>query len=575
MATSTLQLPGPDNAKMAWPPPVWSPIARAQNLWSAWYSGDPDQLSWAYQGLGGNSLTGSTFFGTTGEYPSTGAHFRGPAPTATATIDRYFWGQITPPAEKRAKLHIPLAGDIASMSADLLFSKRPRLEVPDKVSQAWLENTLDDELHATLREGAEVGAALGGRFMRIVWDKDVADQPWVDIVHPDAAVPTFRHNKLISVVFWRILEDTGSQVVRHLEQHDMIGDVIQHGVYVGDQLTLGMPDSLANYPQLAPISAAVDPSGNIVLPDLPNGADTVTYIPNMRPNRAWRYVSGSAPIGRSDYQGVEPAMDALDETYTSWMRDIRLGKMRLMVPTSYLESRGPGKPAIADIDREVFIPMNQLAGTADKAMITANQFQIRFQEHANSADRWTQAAVQGAGYSPQTFGEQSTGGGTITATEIEDRQRRTLLTRGKKIQYERPGTANVLFGLMAIHATQFGQRGLIPQRPDVVFPNAVLPSPQELAQTAVALSTAKAASLQTLVQMVNPDWDGDQVDEEVDRIKDEQAFDVLGRARMTLAPPMGSTENLGQQIDDIESTIKVDPAAMSSDPQDTGAALAT
>lgn len=573
MATSTLQLP--NDPKLAWPPPVWSPIARAQNLWSAWYSGDPDQLSYAYQGLGGNTLTGSTFFGTTGEYPSTGAHFRGPAPMATATIDRYFWGQITPPAEKRAKLHVPLAGDIASMSADLLYSKRPRLEVDDKVTQAWLDNTLDDELHSTLREAAEIGAALGGRFMRIVWDKTVADQPWVDIVHPDAAVPTFQHGKLTSVIFWRILDDSGDQVVRHLEQHDLQGDVIMHGVYCGDQLTLGAPDSLGNYPQLAPVSAAVDPAGNIVLPDLPNGANTVTYIPNMKPNRLWRWVPGSAPIGRSDYQGIEPMMDALDETASSWMRDIRLAKSRLMVPGSYLESRGPGKPAIADIDREVFIPMNFLAGTADKAMIEANQFKIRFQEHATSWDRLAQAAVQGAGYSPQTFGEQSTSGGTITATEIEDRQRRTLLTRGKKLHYERTGTADVLFGLMAIHSTQFSQRGLTPQPPDVVFPDAVLPSPQELAQTAVALSSAKAASLQTLVAMVHPDWDRDQVDEEVETIKAEEGFDVLGRARVTLAPPMGSTATVGQEVQEIANTIQVDPAQVGSDLSDTGATLST
>ena len=574
MARSTLTLP--DDPKTAWPPAVWSPIARAQNLWSAWYSGDPDQLAYAYQGLGGNTLTASTFFGSSGEYPASGNHFRGPAPLATATVNRYFWGQITPAAEKRAKLHVPLAGDIASMSADLLFSKRPRFEAEDKVSQAWLENRVDDQLHATLREAAEIGCALGGVYMRTVWDKEVSTtQAWIDIVHPDAAVPSFRHGQLTSVIFWRVVEDSGDQVVRHLEQHDLIGDVIQHGVYIGDQLTLGHPDSLSNYPQLAPVYAAADPTGVIQLPDLPDGADTVTYIPNMRPNRLWRWVPGSAPIGRSDYQGVEPMMDALDETFSSWMRDIRLAKSRLMVPGSYLESRGPGKPAIADIDREVFVPINMLAGSADKAMIEANQFKIRFQEHSASADRFTQAAVQGAGYSPQTFGETPTGGGTITATEIEDRQRRTLMTRGKKIHYWRPGTADILFSLMAVQVSVFGQRGLTPVRPDVVFPDAVLPSPQELAQTAVALSNAKAASLQTLVAMVHPDWDRDQIDEEVLRIKDEEGFDVLGRARVTLAAPAGSTATIGQEVQEIADTIKVDPAQLTADPETRGATLAT
>lgn len=574
MATSNLQLPS--DPKMVWPPAVWSPVARAQNLWSAWYSGDADQLSWAYQGLGGNSLTGTSFFGYSGEFPMTGAHFQGPVGNAMATVDRYFWGTITPAAEKRAKIHVPLAGDIASMSADLLFSKRPRFETPDKVAQAWLENRVDDELHATLREGAEVCAALGGVYLRTVWDKDVSSkQAWIDIVHPDMAVPTFRHGQLTSVIFWRVLEDRGSDVVRHLEQHDLIGDVIQHGVYIGDQGSLGVPDSLSNYAELAPVAAAADPTGTIVLPDLPDDANTVTYIPNMKPNRLWRWVPGASPIGRSDYQSVEPMMDLLDETYSSWERDIRLAKMRLLVPTSYLQSKGPGQPAIADVDREVMVPMNTLAGTADKAIIEANQFKIRFQEHMTSCDRFAQAAVQSAGYSPQTFGENPTGGGTVTATEIEDRQRRTLMTRGKKIHYWRPGTSDVLYSLLAVQASVFGQRGLPVVRPDVKFPDAVLPSPQELAQTALALSSAKAASIQTLVAMVHPDWDQNMVDEEVDRIKDEEGFDVLGRARMTLTPPMGSTETIGQQVQDIESTIKVDKAAASGDPADTGAALAT
>jgi hypothetical protein len=52
------------------------------------------------------------------------------------------------------------------------------------------------------------------------------------------------------------------------------------------------------------------------------------------------------------------------------------------------------------------------------------------------------------------------------------------------------------------------------------------------------------------------------VDQEVERIRDEQAFDVLGRARVTLAPPMGSTATVGQEVDDIASTVQIlaDPA---------------
>jgi hypothetical protein len=574
--------PLPTDPKTPWPPPAWAAVTRQQALWSAWYSGSPDELSYAYQGLGGNSRSATSFFGGSGEY-AVGAHFHAPTSTTTAVNDRYFWGTPVPASEKRAKLHVPIAGDIASMSADLLYAKKPRLEIPtdtgDKVAAAWLEARDDDDMHSTFLEAAEVCAALCGVYLRTVWDTQVSDQPWLDVVHPDAAIPTFRHGKLVSVVFWRILDDSGKQVVRHLEQHDMLANTIEHAVYVGDRDTLGNSTPLGQFPAMAGITEtliASNADGNVLtLPDLPDDADSVIYVPNMRPNRLWRWLPDAGPIGRSDYQGVEPLMDALDETYSSWMRDLRLAKSRLMVPPSYLESKGPGKPAIADIDREVFIPMNMLTGASDKALITANQFQIRFNEHKNTADALIQAIVHGAGYSPQTFGENSAGSGNLTATEIEDRQRRTILTRGKKTHYWRPAQSKAIYSLMAVERSVFKRRGLVPVRPDVIFPDAVLPSPQELAQTALLLSNAHAASTETLVQMVHPDWPADQVAEEVARIRSEDANDLLGRARVTLTPPMGSTETIGQQVEDIEATIPVNSVPAEGDRADSGATLAT
>lgn len=558
----------PSDPQTIWPPSGWDPVAQAQRLWSAWFSGSPDQLAFAYQGLGGNSPTGRAFFRSSGERGSSQRF--GQASTVYGSIQRYFWGQIIPAGEKRAKIHVPLAGDIASMSADLIYAKRPRLEgATDAATQEWLDERLDDDLHATLLEGAEVSAALGGRYMRTVWDKSISDRAWLDIVHPDAAIPVFRYNKLVSVTFWRVLDDSGDQVVRHLEQHDVQSNAIYHGVYIGDQATLGTMGALTDYESLAPVAAMLDSSNALRFPDLPKDCSTVTYVPNIRPNRAWRDVYHAAAIGRSDFQGIEGMFDGLDETYSSWLRDIRLAKSRLMVPPSYMDSRGPGKAAVADTDREVFVPLNLLAGTTDGAMITANQFKIRFAEHQATMKETVGQAVRGAGYSAQTFGENPTSGGQMTATEIEQRERRTLLTRSKKLLYERPALADQLYSLMWVDKLVFG-RPIQPFRPEVTFPDAVLPSAQELANTAVALNTAQAASKQTLVQMVHPDWTPEQVDEEVERIRDEEGFDVLGRARVTLAAPMGSTATVGQEVSQIADTIQVAPETNPGDPLSNG-----
>jgi hypothetical protein len=547
-------------ADTEWPPPLWDPIARDHLRWSAWLSGVPEQLSSAYLDVSGNSRTAQAFFRSTGEasatQPRPGAYRGG----FLGNSERWFWGLRTPPGEKRAKLHVPIAGDIASMSSDLLFAKHPRFETTDTSAtagtKAWLDSRFDDDLHASMLEAGELCAGLGGIFLRTVYDTDVADKPWIDLVHADAAIPEFRHGKLVSVTFWRILDDTGDDVVRHLEQHDLNANVVYHGVYVGDQDNLGAVAPMIEYPQMEAIAAQLDVGNAQVFPDLPPDASTVTYVPNMRPNRIWRQVAGAAPLGRSDYAGAEGLMDALDEAYSSWMRDIRLAKARLIVPPEYLDNIGPGKGAIADVEREVMVPMNLLVGSADAQSITANQFAIRVQEHQTTCQDLVNAIARAAGYAPQTFGD-ATINAAMTATEIENRERRTLLTRSKKLNYWRPALSNALYSLQWLERTVFGRKDITPVRPTVVFPDAVLPSIQELSQTAVALNTAEAASKQTMVAMIHPDWTPQMVDEEVQRIRDEAAFDVLGRARVTLAPPMGSTATIGQDVDDIASTVQI------------------
>lgn len=57
----------------------------------------------------------------------------------------------------------------------------------DKATTHRLAEHLDERTHATLREAAEICAALGGVWLRGAWDRELAPRPWIDSVHPDAA----------------------------------------------------------------------------------------------------------------------------------------------------------------------------------------------------------------------------------------------------------------------------------------------------------------------------------------------------------------------------------------------------
>ena len=130
-----------------------------------------------------------------------------------------------------------------------------------------------------------------------MWDTDIQDRPWIDLVPPDAAVPEFKYGRLVAVTFWSVIQDTGKEVVRHLEKHIPGQNEIHHGVYVGTQKDLGRQAGLMDFPETEPYANLVTDGQVISLPDMQD-ASTVAYIPNIRPNRIWRqHGAASGAIG--------------------------------------------------------------------------------------------------------------------------------------------------------------------------------------------------------------------------------------------------------------------------------------
>ncbi|GMA31592.1 hypothetical protein [Litorihabitans aurantiacus] len=310
-------MPLPD-AKTAWPPKPFDSAFQTMREWDAWYVGDPGTLQSTY---------------ANGSRPRTRpSQHRG---GVVGAMSRFFWGRPIPDGQDRTRLHIPVAADLATTSADLLFSEPPRLVLPGdtkdttrRPAQERLEQIFNTpENHSGLLEAAELAAALGGTYLRVVWDTASEQQmPFLTAVHADGAIPTWKWGRLDSVVFWTVVGRDGQSVVRHLESHE--GGRILHGLYRGTDDSLGTRLDLRDHPSTEWAATLVNGEDAIVtgVPGL-----TAAYVPNVRPSRQWRTSPELSPLGRSDFDGIEGLFDALDETYSSWMRDVRLAKARLIV----------------------------------------------------------------------------------------------------------------------------------------------------------------------------------------------------------------------------------------------------
>lgn len=501
-------MPLPETS-IVWPPEQFQPAYDSMRVNDAWYVGDTASLTTEYQ-----------------RTPVTRpAQYQGGLVGAAA---RFFWGRPQPQGQHRTRLHVPVPADLATTSADLLFSEAPRILLPDTQSKAQkrIEQIINTPAtQSSLLESAEVSAALGGVYLRMVWDTEFADHVMIDSVHADRAVPEWRWGRLAAVTFWTVVEDDGKRVLRHLERHEP--GVILHGLYSGDKHDLGQVVPVKEHPSTAWLAQVIDQNGSI-----PTGTQELTaaYIPNIRPARRWRNNFELAPLGRSDFEGVEPLFDALDEVYSSWIRDIRLAKARLIVPDGFLDHRKRGEGASFDEDQEVFSTLN-MAGKAGDQGIESHQFSIRVDEHRATATEILRAILRSAGYSASTFGDDPMAVST-TATEVKARERMSERTRDKKTRYWAASLGPFVRTLLEVDNAVFRTGATATELPEVKFQETVQKDPLELAQTSRELRSAEAASTETLVRMLHPNWDGDTVDAEVKRIHKESGRDVIDPATL-------------------------------------------
>ena len=448
-----------------WPPRQWREVYQHYEVHSAWYSSDPNKI---LQVMG--------------------------EPAA---------------AQQQYYCHVPLAADIARVSAALLFSEEPRVTFEDAQTQGRFEEIYSrGSIGSRLSEAAEVCAALGGVFLKLNWDPALAPHPLVSVAHPDNAIPEFRFGRLTGVTFHKIVRQDDGATWRLLEAHTP--GFIETSLFRGTPSTLGerVPlDALAETQGLEPVTVTGIPRILAV------------YVPNLLPNRQFRHL----PIGQSDIQGCEGLLSSLDEVATSLLWEILLGQGRLVGPAEVFRRDEKGRKYF-DVHRKAYLGLDipGAAGAATDQIIDVVQFEIRTQQHLDAALYYSEQIVNAAGYSPQTFGLRIEGRAE-SGTALLIRERKTFLTASKKAAYWAPALAELFELLMRVDAVHF-RSGVTPSRPYIEIQDSIRPDIRDIAQTADLLGRAAAASISTRVRLVHPEWPDDMVEAEVQRIMEEQGL---------------------------------------------------
>jgi A118 family predicted phage portal protein len=496
----------------AWPPPPWDFAYKAYDENEAWYLGDVDRLEKLYR------LAER-------ERPSHVVNGRPMRGGVAGLASRFFWGRPVPYGQSRTRIHVPAPADLATLSSDLIFSEPPKIRLGedgagDKKAAARLDLIANsDEAHATFNTMGELKAALGATAITSVWDTEVSDHVWLEVSAADVIIPEFRRGKLVACTMWTQWVD-GQTYWRHLERHEV--GAITHALYRGSQNNLGKRVALQARPETEYLANVVDGDGRIL-----TGIDRLTCSYNLNmPTRAWRKRGDLAYTGRSDFAGLHGLFDALDEAFSSWMRDLKLAGGKIVVPEAALQSFGPGSGQAFDLSQEVFLGLNMPGDPNKPGAFDKIQFEIRVQEHQSTVLAIYREILRASGYSQSAWGDYAAGSpnqGAQTATEVQDRDKASERTRDKKILYDKQALARQSSVALELDGLLFpGKGGGRFDEPDVMFADAAQQDPEKRARVVQMLDAARAASTKRRVELANPDWDDEQVKTEVDLILAEE-----------------------------------------------------
>ena len=407
-------------------------------------------------------------------------------------------------------IHVPVANDISETSSAFLFGETPLIRFKsDSEGMKDAQSTLDKMLtesgfYQKLVEGAEVASAIGGVFVKIAWDSELSEWPIPVIAQCEQAFPEFKFGKLVKVTLVYEVSNDGSTVYR-------LAETISKGK-IENVLYRGSSDNLGNKASLKDCDATSELDETVETPDVM----TCFYIPNMLPNKLNR----QSPMGRSDYQGQETLMDALDEVFSAWMVDIQIARGKIHVPSGYVKELANGKTTF-NIDTMMYEELD-VDPTSMTKPVEATQFAIRSNEFEQTCLNLLDRIITSAGYSPQSFG-LNIAGRAESGTALNVRERKSFSTTSKKQSYWEPAIKAMVTTMCAIYNSELGGKLVNDLEVNVEFMDSVSNNLTEVSNSVKTLSDAKAISTDTKVRMVHPEWTDEQVTEEVERILNDES----------------------------------------------------
>lgn len=392
--------------------------------------------------------------------------------------------------------------DVASEGADAQGAQQKPVPKPRQSRrQKLLEKLLDlNGIDAFLQDAAERVATEGVGAIRVIRDEDVAEgEPFLTFVPEDQIIWDIRHGRAVvgAVAVWEYVPVNADrptrEIFRMFEQHTP--GLIMRSVRKGTVNQIGNEIPESQWPEV----------WQGAKPVVETGLDVPTMI-------RWENVPG----GHSDIAGLDALLDNLDEA-----ESLMLDKGRKSIPVVFADRKLANEKG--EVDNEAIVltgdeNMGAAYGESIVKTVETTQPELQTEAHVAWVDHVREMIVTHAGYSQASWGIGEEGR-TDSGTALALRQARTLLTKAGKDRMAREAIRNAIAVALA---WMDGAQNTRDYRPEVMLGAGLPEDPVEKSTVVVALKTAGLISERQAIRFLHPDWTEDQVDDELEQIEEEK-----------------------------------------------------
>ena len=418
--------------------------------------------------------------------------------------------------DEEMKIHVPIAADIAAMSAAMVFSQSPEVRSGHAPTTRRIAEIFEKAgVYASLLMAAELASVYGGVFLKWSWNLEDGF-PRLTALPPDSGLPVYKNGRLVEIKLWSVLREEGEAVYRLEERYTPDG-AIRSCLYRGSKTELGRACSLNSIEE-----------GRGIRPLSRSGAGVMlaAYVPNLLPGRK----HPELPFGRSDFDCLYGLFDALDEAYSAIQRETRLTKTTVIVPAEYLRRRdalftGDGPAWVYSNQSGVFTALDIDSDRASSPITVINPAPHASERIALCAELVRRILCL-AGYAPQSAGLDISGN-SESGTALTVRERKSIRTTEAKKTLWWQALNEMVRAMLRLDKAVFASAVDVDAQLSVELPALAQPDLAQLSDIVSRLMASGAMSPGTAVEMLHPDWSEEERRVETERLEGDCRADSI------------------------------------------------